>query len=451
MSSRTVSAMFVAVLAAGVLLAGTAASSLDLGEGALIGEDPGSRDIQETIWFQGFLADGVTGEPVNATYTVTARIYDAASGGSSVWGPESHVGTVITDGWFNIELGSVIGGLPAFDTPPYYLQLTVNGETLTPRLKLASVPSAFQSLGADNGLNLPYSGTWSGSGNAFQVTTTGSNICGYFIINNPGSTAGAVYGKHNGAGPAVVGYHTGSGPAIKGSANGTGLAGEFNGKVAVSDSILTQSSIVAEGTLQGRSLYVERTATVTGTLACNGIWMSRDPVAGYVLRCADEWGNAEWGPPNVIDRHVETGTIYLADGSVTQYDDTQVTLTVPGPGYIVTTSNVWFKFDHTSGTTDALYLANSESPTALPTYGYDRMYWEVPAGLPSSSSLDRSFTVTRTYEVTSAGTYTFYLVGQMTAGADGSDRFWCAQMTGIYYPYPIPLRSDSGPVFKPED
>ncbi|MFH1688896.1 MAG: hypothetical protein ABIE42_01500 [Candidatus Eisenbacteria bacterium] len=136
-------AVLAAVFVLGFVLSGSAlASSVDLVDGALTGE-PGSRDIQETIWFQGYIADRVSGEPVNATYTVEAEIFDAESGGSSVWGPESHVGTVIAAGWFSIELGDTIGGLPAFDTPPYYLQLTINGEPFTSRLKLASVPSAF--------------------------------------------------------------------------------------------------------------------------------------------------------------------------------------------------------------------------------------------------------------------------------------------------------------------
>ncbi|MCK4916036.1 MAG: hypothetical protein KAS89_07685, partial [Candidatus Eisenbacteria sp.] len=189
MSTRT--AINVAMLAVLVLvlgLAGTAgARSMELGDGAVFGDADPSRDIQESIWFQGFVADAGTGDPVNATYTVTARMYDAELGGTSVWGPETHLATVIVDGWFNIELGAVIGGLPAFDTPPYYLQLWIDGEMLEPRLKLASVPSAFQSLGADNGLNLPYAGSHGTSGNAFEITNTGPNICGYFITNSPAS------------------------------------------------------------------------------------------------------------------------------------------------------------------------------------------------------------------------------------------------------------------------
>ena len=355
MSARRVVCSVASVLIlSAAFVAAASASNLALGDGAFMGESAGERDIQETIWFQGFLADDATGEPVDATYTVTARIYDAEVSGSSVWGPESHVGTVISSGWFNVELGNVIGGLPAFDTPPYYLQLTIDGELLSPRLKLASVPSAFQSMGADNGLVLPYYGSYGSSGDVFEILNSGPNRAGYFRVNNPSSTAGALYGQHNGPGPAVMGLHTGEGPAIKGVANSTGLAGEFEGAVTVSDSLVVQGLLHASGN-----------AIVSDTLAvAEGFWFAKDPVEGYVLRCADSWGNAEWAPPNVIDTHNEGLTIVIGSAT-TQYDDAQVSLTVPGPGHIVVTSNVRVKISHTAGTMDAVVLSHSTSPTAL--------------------------------------------------------------------------------------
>ncbi len=399
---------------------------MELGEGAVFGDADPSRDIQETIWFQGFVADAGTGEPTNATYTVTARMYDAEFGGASVWGPETHLATVIVDGWFNIELGAVVGGLPAFDTPPYYLQLTIDGETLTPRLKLASVPSAFQSLGADSGLSLPYSADYEDDGDVFCITNTGSNICGYFGIDNPGSTAGAVYGSHNGAGSAVFGWHMGTGSAIKGVANGSGYAGEFDGSVTVSE-----------------DLMVDRSAAVGGTLAVQGFTMSSGAQEGYVLRCADIWGNAEWGPPNVMDSSKATGEASLASGGVVNQTGAQVTLTVPGPGYIVVESRLWFKVDHTSGTGDRLYVGFSTSPSSLPVQAYDRFFWEVPASFGDASDLDRTVQVSHTFEITSGGTYTYYLVGQMATGANVGDKFFYSQTTGIYYPYPIVTRAAS--------
>jgi len=81
---------------------------------------------------------------VNATYTIVASIYSLESGGSLLWGPETHSNVPIVEGWFNIELGAVEPPLPDFSATTCYLQLRVNGELLTPRSKLASVPTAIQ-------------------------------------------------------------------------------------------------------------------------------------------------------------------------------------------------------------------------------------------------------------------------------------------------------------------
>lgn len=82
-------------------------------------------------------------------------------------GPESHAAAPIVEGWFNIELGKTVA-LPAFSSPPYYLQLTVNGEALSPRLKLASVPS---SLRAQTAESVPADDDWATNGsNIYRMT-----------------------------------------------------------------------------------------------------------------------------------------------------------------------------------------------------------------------------------------------------------------------------------------
>ncbi len=147
----TVWAVLVVVVAAALIVGGaTSARSVDLKEGVVL-EGGAMRDVAETVWFQGFLADYPSGDPVNATYNVLARIFAVPSGGGALWGPETHNGTTITQGWFNIELGSNIGSLPDFASPPYYLELIVDGEILAPRLKLGSVPTALRSGDSDGG------------------------------------------------------------------------------------------------------------------------------------------------------------------------------------------------------------------------------------------------------------------------------------------------------------
>ncbi|MCD4689839.1 hypothetical protein K8S17_00090, partial [bacterium] len=289
-----------AVLVAGLVVTGAAsARSVGFGEGIAVG-DASSRDVAETVWFQGFLADYPSGDPVNASYDIVARIYAVESDGSAIWGPETHGATIVTQGWFNIELGSIVSPLPGFDAPPYYVELMVDGETLAPRLKLASVPSALQAGEAD-GLALPYSGTVSTSNRAVSVTNTGGGIGGYFKVDDVSSSAAGVYGNTNGTGAAVMGWSTGSGAAVKGHAAGSGKAGDFVGDV---------------------SMY--------------GFQMSTGASDGYVL-VSDASGNGTWEPGTAISdgdwTFVGNGiATYDTVGIGTWYPDELLTLRPPADG-----------------------------------------------------------------------------------------------------------------------
>ncbi len=154
-----------AVVAATLLTPMSAAASSPFEEAGVSPLADETRTIPETVWYQGFLADVDTGDPVNDTSTIVAQLYSAESGGSSLWGPETHNNVSIIEGWFNIELGATLA-LPAFNAPPYYLQLTVDGEVFEPRLKLASAPTALRSSIAEQG-----DGDWAINGiNLYRLT-----------------------------------------------------------------------------------------------------------------------------------------------------------------------------------------------------------------------------------------------------------------------------------------
>jgi len=96
-----------------------------------------------TINYQGRLADAA-GHPVSDTVTLQFAIYDAATGGNLLW-TETHANVPVSDGLFSVRLGSqTSGGLPldVFSGGDVWLETTVEGETLTPREKLAAVPFA---------------------------------------------------------------------------------------------------------------------------------------------------------------------------------------------------------------------------------------------------------------------------------------------------------------------
>jgi hypothetical protein len=204
MSGRqTVMALCWLLLIAALAAPGAAARSVVLDESSTTPTPGDDRSTAATVWLQGFLADDATGDPVNASYNIVARIYSAAAGGTLLWGPETHAAVTITEGWFNIELGATVSPLPTFATPPYYLSLQVNGEYLTPRLKLASVPSALQSAKSDL---LPFSGTYTGAAaDAFYINDTGTGGGDGISVKRSGGapTGYALYAENGGPAPAL--------------------------------------------------------------------------------------------------------------------------------------------------------------------------------------------------------------------------------------------------------
>ena len=105
-----------------------------------------------TVNYQGRLADAA-GLPLSGDYAMTFALWDAPSGGSLVWGPESHAAVPVSEGLFNVGLGSLTsGGIPtsAWDGDRY-LEITVGGETLAPRELIRSVPIAGMALTVADG------------------------------------------------------------------------------------------------------------------------------------------------------------------------------------------------------------------------------------------------------------------------------------------------------------
>jgi len=96
-----------------------------------------------TVNYQGRLADA-GGTPLTGIYAMSFSLYDADSGGTRIWGPESHPTVQVSEGLFSVGLGSQTpGGIPTSTWDgDRYLEVTVDGETLSPRELLRSVPVA---------------------------------------------------------------------------------------------------------------------------------------------------------------------------------------------------------------------------------------------------------------------------------------------------------------------
>lgn len=95
----------------------------------------------EMFRYQGRLASGTN--LVNATLPMSFKLYDAPSGGVLLYEDSSSIPVV--DGLYSTTIGddTVFGSLTnAMTNAVVYLELTVDGEILSPRERLASVPYA---------------------------------------------------------------------------------------------------------------------------------------------------------------------------------------------------------------------------------------------------------------------------------------------------------------------
>jgi len=95
----------------------------------------------QLIKVQGFLSDSTSGNnvPANGIYSMTFTLYDAELGGL----PVATVGPLsvpVTTGMYSVDLPFSV---PAFDDASRWIEITVGGEVLAPRVQFVSAPYAY--------------------------------------------------------------------------------------------------------------------------------------------------------------------------------------------------------------------------------------------------------------------------------------------------------------------
>jgi hypothetical protein len=111
--------------------------------------------VPATLNYQGFLTNPTTGAPLTTAtgspVSITFKLYNVASGGTALYTEVQPV--TVTNGVFNVLIGSVTPLSLPFDVP-YWLEITVGAEKLTPRQPLASSPYALRTASFGNGTGL---------------------------------------------------------------------------------------------------------------------------------------------------------------------------------------------------------------------------------------------------------------------------------------------------------
>ena len=110
--------------------------------------------IPNQMNYQGYLTDNA-GNPLTGNHKLTFTIYDAQTGGNTLW-MEEHPSVAITSGVFRVQLGSITALNLDFDMP-YWLSIKVeNDPELAPRIALACVPYSFRAHKADSLSEMPH-------------------------------------------------------------------------------------------------------------------------------------------------------------------------------------------------------------------------------------------------------------------------------------------------------
>lgn len=108
-----------------------------------------SADVPQLINYQGRLTDK-TGQPLEGVYDITLKIYDAEAGAGTMapW-EERHAGVNIQKGMFSVLLGSItpLDSL-AFDKP-YWLEIKIGEDVMSPRQRITSSAYALRANTAD--------------------------------------------------------------------------------------------------------------------------------------------------------------------------------------------------------------------------------------------------------------------------------------------------------------
>lgn len=106
-------------------------------------------EVPGQITYHGFLKDDQD-QPVTRSVTAVFALYDADEEGDKIW--DQTFSTIdVNDGEFSVDLGdNSHEWLDLFDGRRFWLDITINGETLEPRAELTSVPYALRAASASS-------------------------------------------------------------------------------------------------------------------------------------------------------------------------------------------------------------------------------------------------------------------------------------------------------------
>ena len=142
-----------------------------------------AADVPRTITFTARITDGSAA--LDGPHDLTFRLFDAHTAGSQRWS-ENHTNLEVDDGLVTTALGSQAPLTPdVFDGTPLWVEVVLDGDIMTPRLPLRSVPYAVHTGDADllGGLAATAFAAASHSHDPAYVNASGDSMSGGLNIN----------------------------------------------------------------------------------------------------------------------------------------------------------------------------------------------------------------------------------------------------------------------------
>lgn len=362
--------------------------------GAVLGTAPAFAAVPTTLTEQGRLLD-TSGTPVTGSVSLVFSLYDAASGGNLLWTEPQTI--TLDEGYFSALLGSVTAfPTNALNGATRYLGVKVNTDPeMSPRQTVNSVPYALLAANVNG-----------------DITPNSVSINGTTVINSSGQWVGPSTGLVGPAGPAGPAGATGAtGPA--GATGATGPAGA-DGPAGPMGPAGPAGPAGATGPAGPDG--------PTGATGATGATGPAGPAGAGILTNSTSSNN----------------TYFTALNTCVNYTGGTISVTAPSAGNVLVIANVQMVYFHTTGVTDTFVLAIGTTNTDCAGIN-DRVVVTtlppIPTFAPGGLQTNGTYTVMRTFSVAAAGTYTYYLNGEKTAGgvtAGAQDNFNYASMHATF-------------------
>lgn len=288
-------------------LAGLAACLLAAAHGALQAGAP------LKINFQGRLDE--SGQPAEGSKSFVFKIYDVSSGGTPVWTSAAQ-SLALSQGVFSASLAA--GTPAALSTGTFtgarYVEITVDGVTLSPRQEMVSAPYALVAQALAPDAVIPQGTMLAASVTDYHVLlTTGAIASGKFTDDRVYISTGAFYGGFGGADQLVQLDNAGKLPGVDGSALTSLNPANLSAAVAAAKG---GTGLTAPGA-SGNLLRSDGTAWTSWTPTYLASYTETDPV--FLAQKGAAGGVAPLGANAKLNTDYIAGTIvstHIADASV---------------------------------------------------------------------------------------------------------------------------------------